>query len=277
MPGAVTFLVFSLLLGFVTHALWSAGGAIASRLDLMKTNFEGRRIPDLGWALWCAALIGYCTLARVSGDGTWQAFALITLVSGLVGIIDDRFGSHRFGGFRGHFGELARGHLTTGAAKALILPPAAMLTAMFCLHQSAAPAFLTAVLVALGANTINMLDIRPGSGVAAWLLSSAALVLCSFCLSVGALPLLLMVCPVMVYLPVDAGLRGMLGDTGSNLLGALLGLQIAVSTGPVVALPAAVALIYLEVYGEEHRVTPNIADHPAIQWLVRLARRLDWE
>jgi hypothetical protein len=114
-----------------------------------------------------------------------------------IGLADDLFsGPER--GFAGHL----RMRRTTGVLKLLGIPLAALL---------ATRRLSGALLVGLAANALNQLDTRPGRALKAYALAAAPL----------RAPLL----PAVVLAPYDLGEMAMLGDSGSNALGALLGLS----------------------------------------------------
>jgi hypothetical protein len=115
----------------------------------------------------------------------------------LVGLADDLWsGPER--GFRAH---LAAGR-TTGVLKLLAIP---------ALGLAATRRPSGALLVALAANALNQLDTRPGRALKVYL----AL----------AVPLRAPARLAVLLLPYDLAERTMLGDAGSNALGALLGLR----------------------------------------------------
>jgi Glycosyl transferase family 2 len=119
--------------------------------------------------------------------------ALVTMI----GFVDDIFsGPER--GFRAHL----RAGSTTGVLKLVGIPLAGLL---------ATRKLSGALLVGLAANAINQLDTRPGRALKAYLLAAPV---------VGA-PL----GRAVLLLPYDLREMTMLGDAGSNALGALLGLR----------------------------------------------------
>jgi Glycosyl transferase family 2 len=120
----------------------------------------------------------------------------ITLVM-LFGFLDDVFGGEERG-FRAHLSAVR----TTGILKLLGIP----LVALWRTRSASA-----ALLVALAANTLNQLDTKPGRALKAYLAAAVAL----------RAPLGLAV----LLLPYDLRERVMLGDAGSNALGAVLGLN----------------------------------------------------
>ena len=133
-------------------------------------------------------LVGWTTF-RTSDPG-------VTLVM-LLGFLDDVFGGEERG-FRAHL----RAVRTTGILKLLGIP----LVALWRTRSASG-----ALLVALAANMLNQLDTKPGRALKAYLGAAAAL----------RAPLGLAV----LLLPYDLRERVMLGDAGSNALGAVLGLN----------------------------------------------------
>ncbi len=99
--------------------------------------------------------------------------------------------------------------------------------------------YLLAVgVLVLATNVFNLLDLRPGRALKALVLLGAALTLGTWDSEpLRALGILLG--GVLAMAPYDLGERGMLGDTGSNLVGALAGFWLVYSlstTGQAVAL-----------------------------------------
>ena len=115
----------------------------------------------------------------------------------LLGLADDLWsGEER--GFRGHLG---RGR-TTGVLKLLGIPLVGLL---------ATRRLSGALLVGLAANFVNQLDTRPGRALKAYLLAAPL-----FRAPVGA---------AVILAPYDLREMAMLGDSGANALGAMLGLS----------------------------------------------------
>src|SRR5207244_7686795 len=99
-------------------------------------------------------------------------------------------------GFRAHL----RARPTTGTLKLAAIPALA-------LARTGSPS--GALLVALAANALNQLDTRPGRAVKAYL--------------AAAIPLRAPLLPAVILAPYDLREMAMLGDSGANGLGALLG------------------------------------------------------
>jgi hypothetical protein len=161
-----------------------------------------------------------------------------------IGLADDLWsGPER--GFRGHL----RARRTTGVLKLLAIPLVGLL---------ATRKLSGAALVALAANCLNQLDTRPGRALKAYLAAAA----------VVDAPLGLAV----VLLPYDLRERTMLGDAGSNALGAMLGLSSVshlTERGRWVAIGALGALT---LFGEKRSLGALIERTPLLRDLDRLGR-----
>jgi glucosyl-3-phosphoglycerate synthase len=155
-----------------------------------------------------------------------------------IGLADDVWsGPER--GFRAHL----RAGRTTGVLKLLGIPLAGL---------AATRSVSGALLVGLSANALNQLDTRPGRALKAYLLAAAAL------RAPKGMAVLL--------LPYDLREMAMLGDAGSNALGALVGLNSVsrlTGRGRWLAIAALAGLTLLgerRSLGELIERTPLLAD-----------------
>jgi glucosyl-3-phosphoglycerate synthase len=162
-----------------------------------------------------------------------------------IGLADDLWsGPER--GFRAHL----RARRTTGMLKLVGIP----LVGLLATRRASG-----ALLVGLAANVVNQLDTRPGRALKAYL--AAALVVDA---------------PVRVavlLLPYDLREMAMLGDTGANALGAMLGLNSVerfTGRGRWVAIGA---LAGLTILGERTSLGDAIERTPGLAQLDRLGRR----
>ena len=199
-------------------------------------NHRGLRLPLVG------------VLVALGGGKAPGRVRLGVAAIALLGLADDLWsGPER--GFRAH---LARGS-TTGVAKAVGIPLVALATTR---------SLRKAAVVALAANALNQLDTRPGRALKAFL-AGAALVR-------GPAKSYL---PIAVLLaPYDLREMTMLGDAGSNALGALLGFG---SVGKLTArgqLFAIAALAGLTAVGETRSLGELIERTPVLARLDRLGR-----
>jgi len=66
--------------------------------------------------------------------------------------------------------------------------------------------------------------------------------------------------------------RAMLGDTGSNLVGALAGISLLVTLGDDARLVALALIVALTIYGEFRSISKTIESFPPLRWLDSLGR-----
>jgi UDP-N-acetylmuramyl pentapeptide phosphotransferase/UDP-N-acetylglucosamine-1-phosphate transferase len=246
------------------------------RLGVVAANFRGTPIPNaFGLAiLICAApLLLLDAALHPANAGDRAAWLACILAFGLLGLLDDLRGDGNVKGIRGHVRALLRDRkVTTGLLKAVGGVIAAL--ALASLLQPGRPLLilLDAGLIALSANALNLLDLRPGRACGVFCL--AALVLLASTLVRGAPPsmpgLLFVLAPALVAWPFDASARAMLGDTGSNLLGAALGFGLCVYSGVGVQIAALALLIGLHIIAERESITAIIERHPFLRAVDRL-------
>jgi UDP-N-acetylmuramyl pentapeptide phosphotransferase/UDP-N-acetylglucosamine-1-phosphate transferase len=130
---------------------------------------------------------------------------------------------------------------------------------------------LAVALLVLATNLFNLLDLRPGRSAKAFVLLGAGLTLGTW----NARPLAalgLFAAPVLILGLYDLRERAMLGDTGSNLIGALAGLWLVLSLGALGQAIALVLVIAATIYGEFRSLSELIERTPVIRQLDSLGR-----
>jgi hypothetical protein len=123
-------------------------------------------------------------------------------------------------------------------------------------------------IVAGSANLMNLFDLRPGRAIKVGVITGAPLALARPSSAVVAAPL----GAAAALLPEDLAERAMLGDTGSNALGALLGLAATrLGRGPRLAVLGGLAA--LNAASEFVSFTKVIAGNPVLNRIDMLGRR----
>ncbi|MGI4893982.1 MAG: hypothetical protein ACRYF3_02595, partial [Janthinobacterium lividum] len=200
-----------------------------------RRNHRGHEVTLLeGPSVALAAAVGTLT-----SSSPWRAAALTAVLgSAAFGALDDlgeadadRAAGAR--GLRGHLHALRRGRLTTGAWKVLGIGATGLAAA--AVSSARAPrhavgfldVLLGGALVAGSANLVNLFDLRPGRALKVSAVTALSLGVGSPGGSTGVLPTRplagAVLGTVVASLPEDLAGRSMLGDTGANALGALLG------------------------------------------------------
>lgn len=290
------------LLGAVTvSVLWWAGHGMFDVESLRRTNYRDAPIVTGVGVLVPVALVLVGSLGALVDraeefPSTWSVLLVPTFVAawgfGALGLFDDVVGQGQSGGFRGHLSELARGRLTSGAVKLVAGAAVGVVVA------SAVPTVsvhgvgevwvelpgeqsgLTGVVallrdgavVALAANLANLFDRAPGRVVKVSALGFAV------CAAVSGSPML-----AAPAAGIGAGLgllwpdlreRCMLGDAGSNALGALCGLAALVAApGATARWVLVVVLLLVNVASERVSFSKAIDAVPPLRWFDRLGSR----
>jgi UDP-N-acetylmuramyl pentapeptide phosphotransferase/UDP-N-acetylglucosamine-1-phosphate transferase len=261
-----------------------AGHELLERPVLARRNYRDHPLPTASGLFVVLAVVvveaarstlGAFGLGDEPGANEARPLVLFACLGfGLLGFVDDVLGTSDDRSFRGHLRALTHGRVTTGMLK--IVGGAAVAFVL-----AAAPGFVTgqrllsdAILIALAANLANLLDRAPGRVVKFGLLSWIPI---AFVAGTGAVGVA--VAPVigafLGVLPDDLRERSMLGDTGANVFGAVLGLAVVleVSRGPRNVI--LVALVLLNLASESVSFSRVIDRVAPLRWFDRLGRRPD--
>lgn len=201
----------------------------------LKSNHRGNRLPVLGPVV---------ALAGIGSDVGGPVAAVAA-----IGLADDVWsGSER--GFAAHLGA----GRTTGVLKLVAIP------GVGALATRSASGALT---VALSANALNQLDTKPGRALKAYLLAAALL----------RGRVVRRYAPIAVLLlPYDLRERGMLGDAGSNALGAVVGLELVARLAERERWTAVGILAGLNLLGERVSLGRAIERLPVLAAIDRIGR-----
>jgi hypothetical protein len=244
----------------------AAGFGVETRMtvDALRDGLDVREIEldldhratgrDLSGFLHRGRQLGDLLLATVAPQGRnfrGLRLPLVGAVVGLalpsvapvaaIGLADDLWsGPER--GFRAHL----RAGPTTGTLKLVAIP-------LWALWRTGS--LSGAVVVALTANLVNQLDTRPGRALKAFLIGSALL---------GGRPRRALV-TVVLLAPYDQREMTMLGDAGSNALGAVLGLESVRRLTGLRRASAIAALAAVTVVGERRSLGRLIETTPGLR------------
>jgi UDP-GlcNAc:undecaprenyl-phosphate/decaprenyl-phosphate GlcNAc-1-phosphate transferase len=244
----------------------------------VRENYRGRSLPfPAGWLILAAAAVALVVLAPLQelagADDVLQpelGAAVVYVVGvGLLGLVDDVF-SGESRGWRGHARAVMSGQFATGALKAVGSLGLALYV-MTGRGYSTGEYLLAVALLVLTTNLFNLLDLRPGRSVKGFVLLGLGLTVGAWDLHpLWALGLFGgAVLALGIY---DVRERAMLGDTGSNLIGALAGLWLVFALGTTGQLVALVVVLAITVYGEFRSLSAFIERTPGFRQLDSLGR-----
>ncbi len=231
--------------GLLAAVVGLGGSALAYRgLNRGVTSTRWRRTNHAGATVTLLEGPAYLVGATLGASAAGPAGVTAVLGAGAFGALDDLAGDGASKGLKGHLGAAARGRLTTGFVKVVGIGATGVVAAALADRERADVSVLDTVVggavVAAAANLVNLLDLRPGRALKATVASGGALLVAGGpsgsagpANAAGALGAALGV------LAPDLRGEAMLGDTGANAAGALVGvalIQRAGRTGRLVAL-----------------------------------------
>ena len=276
-----------------------------------RTNFHGVTVSLRGGVAMAGASVASAAVASALSDQPRAALggAVAALGGGVAGYIDDvDQGAHDGGkvakGLKGHLGALAHGQVTTGVIKIAGIGASALAASALVgskatsVSGKAADLALNTVLIAGTDNLANLLDLRPGRALKATVLVATPLSYFSCAAAktpasgASGAPSAKPVSPAstsgasaqrllasglnaaaITALVEDLQETTMLGDTGANAAGALLGTSLAANDSRKLRLGAALGVVGLILASEKVSFSKVIAANPALNWLDQLWRR----
>jgi hypothetical protein len=227
----------------------------------------------LGWAL-AVGLVGLIgviggQIDRIGLRASQAGELLGAAIVATAGVVDDGYGG-TVRGLRGHLRALLSGHLTTGGLKLAAALLAAAVAVVWTPRDHLWANLLALIAIAGCTNIWNGLDVAPGRALTAYLVVAVILLIVdlkAFLLScTGA---------AAAVLAPDLRERGMLGDSGANLLGFLAGAEIVRRLPEVWLVPAVLVVIGLNVLAETVTFSRTIEAIPPLRWFDRLGRLPD--
>ena len=276
-----------------------------------RTNFHGVTVSLRGGVAMAGASVASAAVASALSDQPRAALGgvVASLGGGLAGYIDDvDQGAHDGGkvakGLKGHLGALAHGQVTTGVIKIAGIGASALAASALVgskatsVSGKAADLALNTVLIAGTANLANLLDLRPGRALKATVLVATPLSYFSCAAAKtpasgasgaasatpaapasasGASAQRLLAsglnAAAITALVEDLQETTMLGDTGANAAGALLGTSLAANDSWKLRLGTTLGVVGLILASEKVSFSKVIAANPALNWLDQLWRR----
>lgn len=274
---AVSFAVTRPMLPQIMGMLTEAG--------FVKPNYRKEEIPlGVGMVFFFSAVI-VLTGAAVVGWANRGVYAFLFAVGGMCffGLIDDVFGTRHATGLKGHFKKLLlEKELTTGALKALAGGVIAILVSLQAGDGTGFDRWifllLNSLIIAFSANAVNLLDLRPGRAAKGFLLIGVFITVAGYFCSPGLSGeyiayLAVIAGSLLAYLPADLKARAMMGDTGSNVLGAALGFTAVFILSIPFKAGFLLLLLGFHLLTEKYSLTKIIEKNKVLTYIDMMGRR----
>lgn len=274
----------------IRHGLFGALGALAARHLVRKrafvagdhpewerTNYRGKTVSLAGGVTTATTLAAAALPTACVSPHVGIAQLVTAGAGGAFGYRDDRESSTDSAkGLAGHLGALSRGEVTTGAMKIVGIGAAAGVAAIALARRRAQGSLLDVgidtVLIASSANLINLLDLRPGRAFKVTLIGALPF---AFGEGAGAVCAGGLVATCAAQMRDDLEERHMLGDTGANAAGGVLGACAAASLGRRGRLLGAATCVAAMLASEKVSFSQVIDSTPPLRLLDNLGRRTD--
>jgi len=295
-PGEVIGPTVALGLFFAVIGLLSAsivGGYFQTKSPrrLMVRNFRNRSVPAAGGIVLIFSLaIAYAAITLAGplppkifpaelrrSVKAWPEISLVVffIAAGFfaLGLIDDLSAGAQAKGLKGHLKALAHFEITGGIVK-MAGGLALGFAAAAALDSRLAPAIVDGLLIAGIANLLNLLDLRPGRACKVFLIIWGPLAGLGVAgRGSGYVPVSsALTGAVLAWVPGDLAEAAMLGDSGSNTLGAVVGVGFVL----VLGLPARAAVLAivlaLTIVSEKLSFSTAIDRIAPLRWLDNLGR-----
>lgn len=241
---------------------------------LVRQNYRGKMIPVGMGIVFIPPLLLNTIVLLFSNVAPERLIKILVVALGIismsfVGIIDDAIGNRDVTGLKGHFSNLLKGELTTGAFKALIGGIVGLLISV-TISKDISSIILGMLVIALSTNFMNLLDLRPGRAIKVYLF---AIILCLFFCSVFERELMMLIVPaVIAYFYYDIKAMAMMGDAGSNVLGISLGIFIVISFNMYVQIFVLILLILVHIVAEKYSITKIIRNNKILNYIDEFGR-----
>ncbi|UNC92532.1 hypothetical protein [Candidatus Contubernalis alkaliaceticus] len=190
-------------------------------------------------------------------------------VIALVGIADDFMGDMSRG-FKGHVKVfLKEKRFTSGGLKAVVGLLSGIILGLY-IGSSVIELAINALIFAFSVNLFNLMDVRPGRSLKLYIIFSLLFIWGSEQIVLLSVPIL---GAAVRILPLDLNEEGMLGDIGSNLLGASVGFFLVFLGELPIKIFLLSALILFQWVGDQISFSRVIEGNRTLRYLDNLGRK----
>ncbi len=241
--------------------------------NLLKKNYMDDYIPVTGGIILISSTIinWYIVyILNLINEQFFNIYMFIILIIGFTGLLDDICGSKLTQGFKGHFKSLINGKLTTGIFKVITTIFVSIVVVLELKIYSFSEIIINAGIIILMTNLLNLLDLRPARSIKFFIGISVLLILINLNYIIYFIPFLI---PLIFYLPYELKAKIMLGDSGANLLGAVLGFNTVVLLDTLfIRFIVLLSLIALNLLSEKYSYSTIIKKNFILNWIDKLGR-----
>jgi UDP-GlcNAc:undecaprenyl-phosphate GlcNAc-1-phosphate transferase len=239
--------------------------------NMLCKNYMGFEIvTGAGLIILTTLTFVFTFLIIMTGSTSLTIFLFGCIITSLVGLLDDIWGNNLNKGFNGHFRTLVEGNLTTGSIKAIVGFVTAIIVSK-TINASNLTFILNTGIFILSINSINLFDLRPGRAIKYFLLN-ISVVIAFLGMTQHTIWIFSLLGILFHYAPLDFSSKVMLGDTGSNLLGFILGYYLVLVPSNSFKYFALGLLVLIQWYSEKNSISKLICQVKFLYFLDLLGR-----
>jgi UDP-N-acetylmuramyl pentapeptide phosphotransferase/UDP-N-acetylglucosamine-1-phosphate transferase len=246
---------------------------LLSEKRIVRLNYSGKTlVSSMGLAMLFTCLVGVLPFSLVKNMDKSVIYVAAVALTGFLGFMDDMLADTGIKGIKAHLSAAGTGKSSVGWLKILIgIGTGFIVSAYFHLNWLVWP--LYTLLFALSMNFINILDLRPGRAVKGFLLNFLVItVLVGF----GSVWIFI---PVFTFLLAYIGgeLKEiyMMGDTGANLLGGIIGLYAVWELNMVEASVFLGVYLFIHIFAEYRSISGYIESNRLLNFIDCIGRLKD--
>lgn len=196
-------------------------------------------------------------------------FIIVSTLVSLLGIMDDYLGDNNAKGIKGHINTILRGEMSTGAIKAILGIFTGLIVSIIY-YDRIFEIIINTSIFALCINFFNLLDLRPGRTIKTFIMS---IVLFLFFNNSDFIWMFYPMLGVLsVYIFGEMREVYMLGDSGANLIGGIMGLFIIRSMTTNWKIIILSFLIIIHLFAEFNSISACIKKNPILRFIDNIGR-----
>ncbi len=243
------------------------------KTSLLSKNYLGEDIPNgMGIGIIFAQILSLGIISLFFKDllEVQNIYLIGFVLIGFLGLLDDTIGTDEYKGFKGHIGAFFKGKLTTGNIKASLGLFIALYVSLN-ITDNIISVILNTVLIALFTNLMNLFDLRPGRAIKVFLILS---ILNLFLVRFSNIDYIVfsLYGILLAYMRIDLKAFGMMGDTGSNILGYTLGYYAACNFDNIYKVIIIGLLVFTNLLSEKVSFSKIIENNKLLNFIDRLGR-----
>ncbi len=238
---------------------------------LLNKNYKGEIVPTGVGIIFVFISVFFWSIFLLLNFGNslfLKKLIFLTLVTGCAGFIDDMEGTEKYRGLKGHIQAFLNGVITTGFLKGFAIFTASFLV-LFTSRLNNYIIIDSGILI-LTAHFHNLLDLRPGRTLKFFTFSALILIMINPLSGIYILHIFVL---ILFYGYFELKSQVMLGDTGSYVLGIILG-YITINVFEIFTkLIIFFLLLTMTILAERYSFSEFIEKNKFLNWFDMLGRK----